>query len=362
MSKPLVFIQPLASFDVGVLPADCREQGTQAFKNAVTAHYVDMYGSPGNDVTVLIGDERLIILKLPAGQNPLGVCVDLCKQGRFLEAIPLMEALDKENANHAQLLYNLGLAYSETGQFPEAVIRLKRAVAANPSHAQAWTAIAVAYQQMKQPQKALEAAQRAVEVDPSEGHARRNLGAVLLELGREAEAEEHLARSVQLLPDDPRALLGLANARERLAERGDDSKRSDELYRQVIQRWPDSELAEVARTRLTETAHRALRGRTAGMPRMDAVMYLSGMLERLETMTLADKQALALEVAVKGREGLDINSPQQRYTLRNLPGDFSGLHLLCVLYATLKDLDPKLDPGFDFAQEYKMAQALKRPS
>jgi hypothetical protein len=32
-----------------------------------------------------------------------------------------------------------------------------------------------------------------------------------------------------------------------------------------------------------------------------------------------------------GRNGLDINDPTDKYTLKALPGKFSGLHLLAVM-------------------------------
>ncbi|MFM8479115.1 MAG: hypothetical protein ACKOEO_25285 [Planctomycetaceae bacterium] len=35
-------------------------------------------------------------------------------------------------------------------------------------------------------------------------------------------------------------------------------------------------------------------------------------------------------------EALDINDPEPKYTLRSLPGTFSGLHLCCLMYAAFK--------------------------
>jgi len=33
-----------------------------------------------------------------------------------------------------------------------------------------------------------------------------------------------------------------------------------------------------------------------------------------------------------GRSGLDINDPDDKYTLKALPGKFSGLHLLAIMF------------------------------
>jgi hypothetical protein len=37
------------------------------------------------------------------------------------------------------------------------------------------------------------------------------------------------------------------------------------------------------------------------------------------------------ELAILGRSGLDINDPAKEYKLKNLPGEFSGLHLLAIM-------------------------------
>ena len=44
--------------------------------------------------------------------------------------------------------------------------------------------------------------------------------------------------------------------------------------------------------------------------------------------------------------------------LRTLPGQFSGLHLVCLLYAAFQIINPSLDIGMDFAREYQMAKTL----
>ena len=63
---------------------------------------------------------------------------------------------------------------------------------------------------------------------------------------------------------------------------------------------------------------------------------------------------------MKGQSGLDINNPAKQYTLKSLPGEFSGLHLLAIMYAAFQKVDPSADLGADFSKEYAMAlQAYK---
>jgi hypothetical protein len=57
---------------------------------------------------------------------------------------------------------------------------------------------------------------------------------------------------------------------------------------------------------------------------------------------------------------LDVNNPAQKYTLRSMPGKFSGLRLLCIEYVGFQILDPKADIGFDLSKEYREALAIHR--
>ncbi|WP_090142696.1 hypothetical protein [Limnohabitans sp. DM1] len=49
-----------------------------------------------------------------------------------------------------------------------------------------------------------------------------------------------------------------------------------------------------------------------------------------------DMKRIALEIALKGQSGLQINDPAKQYTLKSLPGKFSGLQLLAIMYAAFQ--------------------------
>jgi hypothetical protein len=59
-----------------------------------------------------------------------------------------------------------------------------------------------------------------------------------------------------------------------------------------------------------------------------------------------------------GAKGFSVNDPSKKYQLRSLPGDFTGLHLLCIEYVGFKIIDPTVDIGFDIAAEYAEARCL----
>jgi len=48
-----------------------------------------------------------------------------------------------------------------------------------------------------------------------------------------------------------------------------------------------------------------------------------------------------------------------KYELKALPGNFSGLHLICLMYVAFKSIAPEMDIGFDLATEYAAAKALR---
>ncbi len=58
-------------------------------------------------------------------------------------------------------------------------------------------------------------------------------------------------------------------------------------------------------------------------------------------------------------EGIDYSSAEKKYSLLEFPGEtFSGLQMLCFMYAAFKRIDPAVDTGLDFEKEYRMARQL----
>jgi tetratricopeptide (TPR) repeat protein len=87
-----------------------------------------------------------------------------------------------------------------------------------------------------------------------------------------------------------------------------------------------------------------------------AVWYFLDALERFDKMTEEEIKKLSFEIGMLGRTGLDYSSPDEKYTLRNLPGKkFSGLHLMCLMYAGFKRIAPEQDVGMDLKEPYTAA-------
>lgn len=357
-TKPSYFSLPIARFDLNLLPPEARKIGSEAFQTAVIAHFVAQYAPKGQQAVVTVDDQEVTVLVLPADANPLDFVMTMLQSGRIKEAVPYLETLAKADPNNVQVLYNLGIAYSELGQYDEAIIRLKRAVQLDPQHAHAWTGIGVAYQRMGKREQALEPMQKAVEADPTDGYARRNLGAMLLGAGRDTEALEHLRAARRALPHDAQTLYGLASALDTVDGEGN-KEEADELYEVVIQKFPGSQVAELAREARTKLAHASMRAKVGGGIRPDVMMYIAGALDTFAEVGPDKTRQITLEVAMKGQNGLDINDPEQKYSLTTLPGKFSGMHLVSIMYAGMKALDPSLDAGIDLSTEYEAAKAMR---
>lgn len=92
-----------------------------------------------------------------------------------------------------------------------------------------------------------------------------------------------------------------------------------------------------------------------------STMYCLDALQRYEKMSKEEIMDVAAEIAMIGKNGIDYSSPDHQYTLNSAPGkQFSGLHLLCLMYVGFKLVDPSLDVGVDLSEPYRMALALHK--
>ncbi len=65
------------------------------------------------------------------------------------------------------------------------------------------------------------------------------------------------------------------------------------------------------------------------------------------------------------RGGIDYASPDEKYVLKSLPGErFSGLQLMCLMFAGFKRFAPDVDGGLDldapFLQALEIYQKRKK--
>ena len=352
------FKLPLHRFDTNLLPPHARQVGSSAFKDAVVMHFVAEYAAKGETAIVTIDGNEISVMAFPGEATALEFVLPMLRDGKIAEAVPYLESLTKSAAASAQVLYNLGICYSELGQYDEAIIRLKRAVQLDPRNAHAWVGIGNAYHRMRKPEQALEAFERAVAANPDDGYTQRNLGGMLIVFDRLDEAVVHLRKALALLPDDPQVIYGLAHALEQVGTDAADEE-ADALYKRFIGEHGNSPMVPEAEEARTRFANKRMKSRSVGGFRPDVMMYIASALKVFKKGGAKQRQAIAFEIAMLGRSGLDINDPESKYRLKSLPGEFSGLHLLAIMYTAFRQIDPTMETGADFTAEYQAALKMQ---
>ena len=348
---------PLHRFDVNLLPPEARQVGTEAFKTAVMLHFAAEYAAQGQTAMVTVDDSDINVMSFPAEATALDYVLPMLHAGKIAEAVPYLESLTKSAPENSAVLYNLGICYNELGQFDEAIIRLKRAVQLDPQHAHAWVGIGNAYYRMHKPEQALEAFEKAVALDPNDGYTHRNLGGVLIGFKRIDEAIFHLRKALKLLPDDPQSIFGLATALEDFGTE-DAEDEADALHKRFILEHPTSPMVAQSEKSRSAFAHKQLKSRSVGGFRHDVMMYILDALKTFKKVGPEKRRQIALEIAVLGRSGLDINDPDSKYELKTLPGTYSGLNLLAIMYSAFHQNDPNMETGADFSAEYAAAMKM----
>lgn len=348
----------LAEFDRSQLPAQQRQLQGDAFREAVREHLAEEFIASQGAAEVVVTEDRIIIRWADSAKTKslTDIGIDFLKQGDCDRGIGMLRQALQRDADDDDALYNLGMALSERGELDEAAQLLRRLVTLDPSHARGWVAIGVVHERCKRPAEALQAFRKAVELTPDDGYARMNLGAALSQSGKFKDAIGHLRTAAELLPDNAQSWFNLAVTCEQLG----DLDEADAAYQEVLRIDRTGVLGQRAEQGRSRIAERNFRTRGGGF-RGDAVAYCLSALQRFEGMPLAEIQKISFEIAMLGTRGLDVNDPAEQYTLRSIPGKFSGLHLLCIEYVGFQKIDPKMDLGFDLSAEYQAALRMHRP-
>ncbi len=87
-----------------------------------------------------------------------------------------------------------------------------------------------------------------------------------------------------------------------------------------------------------------------------AVHYLLDALKRYDKLTVEKIREIAFEIGMIGQNGLDYASPDHKYVLKSLPDEkFSGLHLMCLMFAGFKRIAPEHDLHMDLEEPFLTA-------
>lgn len=90
-----------------------------------------------------------------------------------------------------------------------------------------------------------------------------------------------------------------------------------------------------------------------------SVWHLLSALERYDKIPVEKVRDIAFEVAMLGRGGLDYADPERKYSLASIPDEkFSGLQMMCLMFAGFKRIAPEVDPGMDLHEPFLTALQL----
>jgi len=277
--------------------------------------------------------------------------INLAESGEFEEAKKIFEEILLDEPRNADVLYNLGMCFTEINQPSEAVKALKKSIEYDPMHANAHVALGYAYLKLADVESAKNHLLQALSLDPDNPYALRNLGGLYGKIGDVAKSISYLEKAYQMNPVDPKTAYGLGHS----YQQAQDYAKADTYYRKVLEMDAPSSLKELAKDGLREIAMIHLKSK--GL-RMDAVMYMVSALKLFKDRSEDQVREITFEIALKGRDGLDINNPDKKYMINSLPGTFTGLQLVSYMYVGFKRIAPDQDIGVDLSQEYTMAMQL----
>jgi tetratricopeptide (TPR) repeat protein len=349
------------AFDLEVLTAQQRStENTQ--RTAISQYVREQIARLGGVIETLAVDNREIRLAWrpeAVAETAVDRIVDILKKGELSPAVLLLRLLLSDNPADPILLYNLGMALSDQNRLAEAMTFLEQLLQREPNHANGRVALGVAQMRAGNTDLAVQTLELALTLDPQNPWAHRNLAAGLLKLKRSEEGLQHIRQAVELNPKDELAWYGLGQA----LEVAGDAAGADDAYLKVIELDEYSRVAEPARQARSRLAQKTFRTRVpAGVERPDAVMYCLSALQKFTKLPPNEVQNIGFEIAILGVSGLEVNNPDRKYTLRTLPGEFTGLQLMSYMYVAFKQIAPQQDISFDLSREYAQALQLFQPN
>ena len=276
--------------------------------------------------------------------------LELLKQGKVAEARQLLELLLRDGPDNPDVLYNLGMIYTDMNEPDRAVELLRRCIELAPAKANGYVALGFALTRRGENAAARANFAKALELEPDNPYALRNLGGLLAKEGDYDKAIELLQRALAKLPEDPNCLYGIGLClfrKEQIDE-------ADEYFKRylALDKLPQTEdVKDLRREILNRNFHKQ------GL-RPEAVFYCLGALQRFKGKPDEYVRSVAFEIALLGQTGLDVQHPDHKYKLKSLPGEYSGLHLVCIMYVGFRWIDPSIEVGMDLAREYVAARNL----
>ncbi len=275
------------------------------------------------------------------------------QQGNFSDGMVILEKLLEDDPDNTVFLYNLGMCYSEIGMAKKSIAVLEKCLALEPRSANNMVALGIACSRAGDDAKAAAVLRDALELEPDNIYALQNLGMVYCMTGDTDGAYACFTKADQLSPENPQVALGLA----RVFELKKEFNAATKLYLQVKASSAPAAVTRSAIEGVNRVAMEKLKDEGQGY-RIDVIRSLLSAIELFARVSADKVKEISFEIAILGEGGLAINDPDIRYTLKSMDGEFTGMQLLCYMFAGLKIIDSSLPPIADLEEEYN--QAIKQ--
>lgn len=353
MSQEFSFKLDFDDFDRSLLGNPPPEVGSDDFKSQITDFFAQQFIGFGGKARVVIDDASRVIevlwTKYSNWKDPKQRALDILNAGQIEQALPILTTLYHKDPNDVDTLYRLGLAYSELGQYHRAAELLEKAVEFAPDHVHALVGLGVAEVAAGNLLIGEEWLRKAIHLEPNNRWALRNLCGALIKQERFEESLIMISECLVVAPDDIAMMIAYGDC---LIELGR-SKESEVHYRNAIMIGGPEHLVDLAKARLTKKSEQTLR--SSGDIRPDVVQYMKDALDRFKSMEVTQIQNLALELSLLGNKGLNINDPSKKYQIKTWTGEYTGLHLISIMYAAFQQFAADTDIGIDLSKEYRIA-------
>ena len=354
MSQEFSFKLDFDDFDRSLLGNPRPAVGSDDFKSEIADFFAKQFIGFGGKARVVIDDASRAIevlwTKDTNWKDPKQKALDMLNAGQIKQSLPILTTLYHKDPSDVDTLYRLGLAYSELGQYQQATELLEKAVELAPDHIHALVGLGVAEVAMGNLLIAEEWLRKAIHLEPSNRWALRNLAGALMKQQRFDESLVVIRQCLAVAHDDIAMMIAYGDC---LAELGR-SNESEVHYRTAVKTGGPEHLVDLAKARLTKRSQQAFR--SSGDIRPDVVQYMKDALERFKSMEVNQIQNLALELTLLGNKGLNINDPTKKHQIKAWSGEYTGLHLISIMYAAFQQFAPDTDVGIDLSKEYQVAK------
>ena len=344
------FHLPLGSFDAMLLPAEARELGTSKFREAVGEFFQQQIHDSGLNATVTVTSEQVVVTWAAQGTNPIHAAIEKLKRGQLREGIQLLELIRNSRPDSPEILYNLGVAWSELGEPVRAVPILRHLTEVAPNHIHGRVALGVALGRLGDNASAENELAEAVSRDPNDAWARNNLGGILFNLCRNADALRHLEAAVALAPSDAHSWLLFGHA----LAKSQDPAAARQAYRKARGLDPYGSIGERASQKLSLLATDILPRNADGI-NPEALQAMIVALKHLRSLTPEAAQQLTLQAAILGHHGLRLQAAVRVHRLEDIEQPLTGLEVACLIHAGVRLSSADADTGLPLDAEYRAA-------